>query len=260
MTYFFDQEISRYGTDSLKYDCAVQREKPAHILPMWVADMDFPAPPAVLDAMKARVEHGIFGYSVPGDNSYFCAAADWFTRRHGWTPKEEWLVKTPGVVFAISAAIRAFTSPGDAVLIQQPVYYPFRRMIEQNHRRMVDSPLVLESGRYHMDLADFERKIVEEQVKLFILCSPHNPVGRVWTKEELCAVGEVCLRHHVLVVSDEIHCDFVWGGHKHTVFASLSEEAAQNCVVCTAPSKTFNLAGLQISNIFIPNSTLRQVF
>ena len=259
MKYDFDKVTDRRGTNSLKYDFAVERGKPKGILPLWVADMDFPVAEEITQGLKRAVNHGIYGYSEAKD-SYFQAVADWMSRYHGWEVQKEWLVKTPGVVFAIAAAIRAFTKEGDGVLIQNPVYYPFREVIEDNDRRLVDNTLVEENGGYTMDLEDFERKILENRVKLFILCNPHNPVGRVWTREELSAVAEICLKHGVLVISDEIHHDFVYPGYEHTVFATIDDRLKDVTITCTAPSKTFNLAGLQVSNIFIANEALRKQF
>ena len=259
MPFNFDEIINRRETDSIKYDFAVLRNKPADILPMWVADMDFQTPPAVIEALTARARHGIFGYS-DGRDAYYAAVQNWFLEHFGWETEPEWIVKTPGIVFALSVAVRAFTQPGDAVLIQPPVYYPFTEVVRQNERKLIKNELVYEEGRYRIDFEDFERKITENGVKLFILCSPHNPVGRVWTKEELTMMGELCLKHDVLVVSDEIHADFTYPGHPHTMFASLDQRFVQNSITCTAPSKTFNLAGLQISNIFIPQQELRQKF
>lgn len=258
-TYDFDKVINRKNTDCLKYDFAVRRGRPADVLPFWVADMDFPIAWEITSALSQRVEHGIFGYSESGD-AYFAAVQKWYEKHFHWSPQPNWLVKTPGVVFALAMAVKAFTHPGEAVLIQQPVYYPFTEVIADNGRQVVSSPLKLVDGHYQMDLADVEAKILQHKVKLLFLCSPHNPVGRVWTKEELLALGDLCLRHGVIIVSDEIHADFVWQGHPHTVFASLGEAYAQNCIVCTAPSKTFNIAGLQVSNIFIPNEKLRRAF
>ena len=255
----FDEIIDRRNTSCLKHDFAVERGYPADILPFWVADMDFRAPAPVIDALKARAEHGIFGYTQVKDD-YFAVLQNWFRTRHDWTVERRELILTPGVVFAIATAIRAFTIKGDAVLIQQPVYYPFANMIRQNERVIVDNPLRLIEGRYEIDFADFEQKIIEHRVKLFILCSPHNPVGRVWTRAELEQLAAVCLRHNVIVVADEIHEEFVRPGFRHVPFASLSEEAAAITVTCTSPSKTFNLAGLQISNIFIRNTQLRRRF
>ena len=255
----FDEIIDRRNTSCLKHDFAVERGYPADILPFWVADMDFRAPAPVIDALKARAEHGIFGYTQVKDD-YFAVLQNWFRTRHDWTVERRELILTPGVVFAIATAIRAFTKRGDAVLIQQPVYYPFANMIRQNERVIVDNPLRLTEGRYEIDFADFEQKIIEHRVKLFILCSPHNPVGRVWTRAELEQIAAVCLRHNVIVVADEIHEEFVRPGFRHVPFASLSEEAGAITVTCTSPSKTFNLAGLQISNIFIRNTQLRRRF
>lgn len=255
----FDEIIDRRNTSCLKHDFAVERGYPADILPFWVADMDFRAPAPVIDALKARAEHGIFGYTQVKDD-YFAVLQNWFRTRHDWTVERRELILTPGVVFAIATAIRAFTKKGDAVLIQQPVYYPFANMIRQNERVIVDNPLRLIEGRYEIDFADFEQKIIEHRVKLFILCSPHNPVGRVWTRAELEQIAAVCLRHNVIVVADEIHEEFVRPGFRHIPFASLSEEAAATTITCTSPSKTFNLAGLQISNIFIRNAQLRRRF
>lgn len=256
----FDVIIPRRGTGSLKYDAATQRDKPEDILPFWVADMDFQSPPAVLEALSQRIEHGIFGYSDAIDEGYFNALSSWYQERYDWELRPEWLAITPGVVFAMCAAIRALTKPGDAVLIQQPVYAPFETSVKMNDRRLVVNQLVYRDGRYEMDLQEFERQIVEEQVKLFILCSPHNPVGRVWTREELTALGDLCCRYGVYVLSDEIHADFVYPGYRHLVFAGLKPEYADLTVTCTAPSKTFNLPGLQIANILIQNEEIRRLF
>lgn len=260
MDYNFDEIIPRRGTDSLKYDFAERRGKPADILPLWVADMDFRSPPEVLEALEARCRHGIFGYSDAAGGGYFETLSGWLEDRFGWKTEAGWLVKTPGVVCALALALRALTAEGEAVLIQPPVYYPFSETVRVNGRKLVENRLVYRDGRYEIDLADFERKIIENHVKLFILCSPHNPVGRVWTRDELLAMGEICLRHGVFIVSDDIHADFVRPGHRHLFLASLSPELADVTVTCTAPSKTFNLAGLQISNIFISNSELRRRF
>ena len=259
MKYDFDQIIPRNHTNSLKYDFAKERGKPDGLLPMWVADMDFQTPPAVRDALAAKAAHGIFGYSEP-DKTYFEALVNWFGTRHDWMVDPYTAVITPGVVFAICTLIRCVTQPEDAVLIQEPVYYCFREGIRDNSRKVVVNELLFDGKQYHIDFEDFERKIVENNVKLFVLCSPHNPVGRVWTKDELVRMAEICLRHGVFVVADEIHEDFVYQGKRHTVFASLSEEVANNCAVCTAPSKTFNLAALHNANIFIANAQVRKAF
>ena len=257
--YDFDKITNRKGTNCLKYDFAVERGKPADVLPLWVADMDFPVSEEITKSLHAAVEHGIYGYTQPKD-AYYNAVTNWMERNHNWMTKREWIVKTPGVVFALGAAVRAFTQPGQAVLIQNPVYYPFTNIIRDNDRRVIDNTLVYENGKYRINYEDFEKKIEQEDVKLFILCNPHNPVGRVWTREELQKLGEICLRHQVIVVSDEIHNDFVYPGYEHTVFANVDPRFAEFTVTCTAPSKTFNLAGLQISNIFIPNENMRKAF
>lgn len=257
--YDFDEEIDRRNTGSLKYDFAKERGKKEDILPLWVADMDFRTAPEIVDALVEKAKHGIFGYSDVKDD-YFDALYNWFSSRFNWEVKKEWLVKTPGVVFAIAAAVRAFTKEGDGVLLCQPVYYPFMECILDNKRKLVNSQLVYEEGTYRIDFEDFEKKITENQVKLFLLCSPHNPVGRVWTREELARLGEICLNHGVVVLSDEIHCDFTYEGYLHTPFAAVSEAFAKNSVICTAPSKTFNLAGLQVSNIFIADERKRRLF
>jgi len=259
MKYNFDQIISRRNTDSIKYDWITRQNRPVDTIPLWVADMDFPAPQEVLDRLAAVARHGIFGYVEAGE-AYFQAAKNWFVRWFDFIPEPHWLVRTPGVVFALGVAIRSLTSVGDSVLIQEPVYYPFAGMIRANGRRVVNNGLIYDHGRYELDLVDFEEKIVQNQTRLFILSNPHNPVGRVWTEEELTAMGRICLRHDCLVVSDEIHCDFVRSGHRHLVWAGLSAELAAKSIVCTAPSKTFNLAGLQAANIFIPDDGIRARF
>ena len=260
MTYSFDKIIDRRGTDSLKYDLAAKRGMPEDIIPLWVADMDFPAPPEVLEALVEKSRHGIFGYSDTIGDDYFNALADWYASRFNWHLSPKWLVKTPGVVFAICTAIRALTEEGDAVLIQEPVYYPFAGSVRANNRNLVVNELVYRDGRYYIDFDDFEDKIARNRVSLFILCSPHNPVGRVWSEEELAAMGEICLKYGVKVVADEIHADFVYPGYRHHVFETIRPEFADMTITCTAPTKTFNLAGLQISNVFISNTELRKKF
>ena len=255
----FDSIQNRKNTRSLKYDFAVKRGMPEDVLPLWVADMDFKTSSYIEDALVERCHEAIFGYSDV-QTPYFEIVKGWMQRRHNWTPEEKWLVKTPGVVCALATAVRAFTEPGDSVIIQQPVYYPFASVVEDNGRKLAVSNLVQdENGYYRMDLVDFEKKIVENAVKLFILCSPHNPIARVWTEDELKAVGDICRAHGVIVVSDEIHSDFVFEGEHH-VFASLRKEYEDMCVICTAPSKTFNLASMTLSNIFIPNRELKHKF
>lgn len=255
----FDRIIDRKNTRCLKYDFAVKRGMPEDVLPLWVADMDFETSSYIEDALTERVQEGIFGYSDV-QTPYFEIIRDWMVRHHDWEPQEKWLIKTPGVVFALAMAVKAYTDPGDKVLLQQPVYYPFSEVITDNGREVVSNDLVLtEDGTYKIDFADFEQKIIANGIKLFLLCSPHNPVGRVWTKEELEKIGDICVKHGVTVVSDEIHNDFIWEG-THTVFAGIKKEFADNSVTCTSPSKTFNLASMLISNIFIPNQILRRKF
>lgn len=259
MTYNFDEIIDRKNSNSIKYDFAAERGKPEDILPLWVADMDFRTPSPVIEALVKAAQHGIFGYSDTKEE-YFWSVYNWYNTRFNWSVKREWLVKTPGVVYAIATAIRALTDEGDAVMIQQPVYYPFSDLILANQRKLINNPLIYKNGKYYMDFEDFEEKIIKHKVKIFILCSPHNPVGRVWTNEELTRVGDLCIKHNVMVISDEIHGDFTYKGIKHFVFADLKPEYLNNSIICTAPSKTFNLAGLQVSNIFIPNRDIRRKF
>lgn len=259
MTYDFNLITDRKNTNSLKYDFAVERGKTADILPLWVADMDFPTVPEVTQALVKASQHGIFGYTEVKED-YFNVLKSWFKAHYQWDIERKWLVKTPGVVYAVAMAIRAFTQKNAAVLIQRPVYYPFSEAIKSNERVLINNPLVYEDGKYHIDYIDFEEKIVKNQVKLFVLCNPHNPVGRVWTKEELIKLGDICVKHNVIVVSDEIHADFIYPGHRHHVFAGLKPEFADLTITCTAPSKTFNLAGLQVSNVLISNSSLKALF
>ncbi|MDR2753374.1 MAG: PatB family C-S lyase [Oscillospiraceae bacterium] len=259
MTYHFDDVIDRRGTCSLKFDFATERRRPADVLPLWVADMDFAVAQEILEAAQRAVTHGIWGYTET-KAAYFEALDGWFGARFGYRVDQKWVIKTPGVVTALALAVQAYTQPGDAVLIQQPVYYPFASVVVDNRRRLVNSPLVLRGGRYEIDFDDFEAKIAGERVKLFLLCSPHNPVGRVWRRQELTRMAEICLQHGVVMASDEIHCDFAWEPHKHIVLPTLGPEIAQNCVLCTSAAKTFNIAGLQVSNIIIENPALRQQF
>ena len=221
--------------------------------------MDFPLPDEILSAIKKRVDHGIFGYTMTGP-SYWNALDSWCFREYGYHVKHSEWVTVPGVVYSLSLAIRAVTEPSDAILIEQPVYYPFSQVVTDNGRRLVVAPLCYKDGRYYRDLNAFENAIKENNIKAFILCSPHNPVGRVWTHDELAAVAEICRSYGVTVIADEIHCDFIRPGIKFTSFATLDDEYKQNLILCTAPSKTFNLAGLQVSNIWIPNPDLRNRF
>ena len=259
MPYNFDEIVDRKNTNSIKYDFSLKRGKPEDILPLWVADMDFRTPPAVIEALTQKSEHGIFGYSENAED-YVEVLKNWFSNSFSWEIHPSWLVKTPSVVYAICTAIRALTKKGDGVIIQQPVYYPFAESIVINERQLVVNELVYTDYKYTIDFEDFENKIIDNHVKLFILCSPHNPVGRVWTRDELIRMGDICLKHHVLVVADEIHGDFTYPGYKHFVFANLKPEFEDITITCTAPTKTFNLAALQISNIFIKDQKMRRQF
>lgn len=253
MKYDFDEIIPRRHTNSYKWDGATDSD----VLPLWVADMDFRTAPAITEALKQRVEHGIFGYTRVPDE-YYEAVTAWFKRRHGWDIRREWMIYTSGVVPAISAIIKALTGPGDKVLVQTPVYNCFFSSIRNNGCEVASSPLVYEDRTYRMDLEDLERKASDEKTKVMLLCNPHNPAGRVWTREELTAVGEICIRHGVTVVSDEIHCELVYSGHRHIPFASISDDFLRHSVTCVSPSKAFNIAGLQIANIIAPDETMRR--
>ena len=259
MKYDFDTIVDRYNTGSVKYDTAERSGMPADVMPMWVADMDFRAPAEIVSRMRQLCDFGVYGYTMVTD-SYFDAVRNWFSSRFDWEVERKWLVTTPGVVFALSAAVKAFTEPGEGVLIQRPVYYPFTEVVENNGRVVVNSSLRYDKGSYAIDYEDLEAKLARDDVKLMLICSPHNPVGRVWTRNELSKVCRLCLKYNVKMVSDEIHADFVFSNREHVPLASLSEQVRENCVVCTAPSKSFNLAGLQISNIFIPNRDMRHAF
>lgn len=257
--YNFDELVDRKNTNSLKYDFAVKRGYPEDVLPLWVADMDFRTAPCITERLKKEAELGIFGYSDTL-SGYFDIVAGWFSKHFGLKLEERWLVKTPGIVFAIATAIRAFTKEGDGVLIQQPVYYPYSEAIRDNGRKLINNPLQNIDGHYEIDFTDFETKIVENGVKLFLFCSPHNPVGRVWKPEELHRIAEICRKHQVLILEDQIFCDFTYKGYTQHILFGLDEEIREQVILCTAPSKTFNIAGLQTSNIFIANDRLRRQF
>lgn len=259
MTYNFDEVIPRHQTNSIKYDFAKERNKPDDLLPLWVADMDFKVPDEVITALHEAVSHGIYGYTE-GKENYYEAIMNWYSNHYQYKVDKDWFVITPGIVYAMCAAVKAFTKEKDAVLIQRPVYAPFTHSVVKNNRTLINNPLKLENNKYMIDFEDFEQKIIDHNVKLFILCSPHNPVGRVWTKDELLKIGEICCKHNVLIVSDEIHADFTYPPHTHTVLASLSPDIENITITCLAPTKTFNIAGLQISNILIANEELRLKF
>ena len=253
MKYNFDEIVDRRNTDSYKWDSCEQG-----VLPMWVADMDFRTAPCIVDALQKRVAHGIFGYTkVP--ESYYDSVVNWFKNRHGWNNlQKEWILYTSGVVPAISVVIKAFTQPGDQVIVQTPVYNCFFSSIRNNGCEIVENKLLYKDQTYTMDFEDLERKVANPKAKLLLLCNPHNPAGRVWTREELIRLGDICIRHDVLVVSDEIHCEFVYPGYKYVPFASISEEMQHHSITCNAPSKAFNTAGLQIANIISDNPDYRQ--
>jgi cysteine-S-conjugate beta-lyase len=258
MRYDFDNVVERRGMGSVKWDFAEKYFTFKDILPMWVADMDFRSPQPVIDALLKKAEHGIFGYAgLPP--SYCESIVAWMKRRHGWEIVDDWMVQTPGVVPAIHLAVTAFSDPGDQVIVQPPVYYPFFYAIKCSNREIIENPLLLENDKYQMDFPDLERKITP-RTRMIILCNPHNPVSRVWSREDLERLGEICIKNNVLIVSDEIHADIVHSGFKHVPFASISEHFAANSIICTAASKTFNLPGLQTSNIVISNPDLRKRF
>ncbi|WP_127538011.1 MalY/PatB family protein [Paenibacillus illinoisensis] len=255
----FDEPINRLSTGSEKWDALEEIFGVADALPMWVADMDFAAPPSVIEALQARMEHGIFGYTVRTD-AYHEALRGWMERRHNWKINDDWVVFTPGIVPALSIAVQRFTVPGDAVVIQTPVYAPFYEVVRGQGRELMTNPLRLEDGRYTMDLDHLESCLQTGRVKMLILCSPHNPVGRVWSREELEGLAALCVQYNVLVVSDEIHADLVHQRGTHTPLSQISEAIADLSIICTAPSKTFNIPGLCTSNIIIPNASLRASF
>jgi len=255
----FDKLTNRKNTDSIKFDFAKENGMPEDILPMWVADMDFKTSSFITDAINDKVSQGIFGYSESKD-SYFEAVSGWMMRRHNLHIEKDWIVKTPGVVFALATAVKAYTNEGDSIIIQRPVYYPFTRVIVNNNRKAVSSDLVLRDGKYRIDYEDFEKKIVDNDVRMFILCSPHNPIGRVWEEDELERLADICLKHNVLIVSDEIHEDFTYDGITHIPLITIDEKYKEITTTCTSPAKTFNLAGLQVSNILIPNGELREKY
>ena len=257
----FDKIIDRTNTKCLKYDFAVKRGLPEDVLPLWVADMDFKTSSYIEDALHDVVNHNIYGYTnIQNGDGFFEAVSGFMKRHHDFDVQREWHVHTPGVCFAIANAIRAYTNDGDAVIIQQPVYYPFSNIIIQNHRKLISSDLLYDGeGHYSIDFDDFENKIKEHAVKLFILCNPHNPVGRVWTRDELEKLGDICKKNNVIVFSDEIHFDFIWSG-THNIFQEIKPEFREFTITATAPSKTFNLAGAQQSNIFISNKELKEKF
>jgi cystathionine beta-lyase len=258
MAFDFDAIIDRSETWSMKWDYGARVLGEPGILPMWVADMDFKAPPAVVKALTRRAEHGIYGYPMT-PATFWAALISWLEQRQGWPVHKEWLVLAPGVVPSLSFCVRAFTRLGDKVVVQTPVYFPFFSAVEKNGRTLVRNPLRLEASRFRMDFDDLARK-VDSRTRMIILCSPHNPVGRVWTREELSRVGEIAAARDLVVVSDEIHGDLVLGGCRHIPFASLSEDLARRTITLLAPSKTFNVAGLTTSLAIIADEGRREAF
>ena len=253
MKYDFDEIVNRRGTNSVKWDEA----KEEGVIPMWVADMDFKAAPCILDALKKRVDHGVFGYTIVPD-SYYESIISWFERRHQWHIERDWIIYTSGVVPAISAIIKALTKPGDKVLVQTPVYNCFFSSIRNNGCTTAENALVRKGNSYEIDFDDFERQAADEKTKVFLLCNPHNPAGRVWTPEELSRMNDICLRHGVKVIADEIHCELVMPGHEFTPFAAVSKACQDNCITTNSPTKSFNIAGLQIANIITNNAKDQQ--
>ena len=259
MKYNFDEVIDRKNTDSMKWSASYleQHFGSADCVPLWVADMDFRTAQPVIDAVTERAGHGIYGYALAGDEFYE-AVIKWQKRRNGWEVKKEWIVFSPGVVPALWHIVRTFCSPGEKVILQSPVYYPFYKVIEDNGCQVINNRLINNGGRYEMNFDELEKQAADGSVRMMILCSPHNPVGRVWTKEELRRVSEICFANDVLLVSDEIHSDLVFRPNVHTPAASLSEELMMNTITCMAPSKTFNLAGVQVSDVIVPDRRLRR--
>ena len=261
MKYDFETVHKRFNTGSMKWNelSKFGVKEADDIIPFSVADMEFVTPPEIVAAIKNQLDTSIMGYENPSPD-YLASVCSWLKSRHNWNAKPEWILPSHGVVDAFFQAVRTFTEEGDGVMLMTPVYYPMYTAINSTRRKLVDNPLINTGTRYEIDFDDMERKAADPNTKMLILCSPHNPVGRVWTREELTRIGEICLRNNVLVVSDEIHFDLIMPGNKHTVFASISDEFADNCLVLTAPSKTFNIAGLQTSNVLIPNPELRERF
>ena len=257
--YNFDEVIDRHGTDCLKYDFGMKRKGRDDLLPLWVADMDFRLPDEILDEFHKRIDHGIFGYTDPLDE-YFDAMNHWFSTRYGYTIKPEWVTLGAGIVYALGTSVKAFTEEGDAMMVMQPVYYPFSEVIKNDGRKLVNCQLRYENNRYSIDFEKMEQMIKEENVKALIFCNPHNPVGRVWTREEMEKVAEICLKYNVIWMVDEMHCDFIFPGHEFTSCMNLDKKFHEIIALYSSPGKTFNVAGLQPANIIIPNEELRKKY
>lgn len=257
MSYNFDQVISRLGTNSAKWDGVVDSFG-KNMIVLSVADMDLQAPPQVVDKVSEMARHGIYGYTDPFP-PYYKTVQKWLDRAYGWNVPEEWIVFSPRIIQAVSIMIQRFTEPGDRILLHTPAYQPIANAVEINDRELVESRLLLRDGRYEIDFDDMEQQM-QAGVKMVLLISPHNPTGRVWTKIELGRIAELCIRYDALIVSDDIHADFIHEGHEHMIIAKLSEQIAERSIICTSPGKTFNLASLEIANIVIPNKQLRERF
>lgn len=255
--YNFDEIVPRENTDCVKYDVRKEFFGTEDVTPMWVADMDFRTPEFIIEAIRQRLHHEILGYSIRG-KSFNEAIVNWMKKRHNWEVQKEWISFSPGVVPAVNMLVLALTQPGDKIIVQPPVYFPFFYAIENNGRIKVENPLKLSNGRLNMDFDDLRKKA--PRAKMMIISHPHNPGGSVWTKDELQQMAEICLENDILIVSDEIHSDLVFKGFKHIPLASLSDEIAQKTITTNAPSKTFNLAGLSTSYLIIPNETLRKTY
>ena len=268
MKYDFDVICDRKQTDSLKWDTVRSVFGQEDVIPMWIADMDFPSPQPVVEALKRRAAHPCYGYTKAGP-SVIEAVVERMDRKFRWRVKPEWIVFTPGLIPALHFAVRTLTHPGDEVILQEPVYYPFFKAITGSGCQIVNNGLRLVNGQYEMDFEDLERKFLPKggmlasdssAVKAIMLCNPHNPVCRVWTKEELIRMGEIAISHETVIISDEVHCEILFKGYRHIPFASISEEFEQNCIICMSPSKSFNLAGLEVSTVIIPNKRIRNEF
>lgn len=251
--YNFDEIVPREGTNCIKYDALDRFFGSKDVLPLWVADMDFKTPDFIVNAIKKRAEHEIYGYTFR-DDTYYNSIIGWMERRHNWEIKKEWISFSPGVVAGLTFGIEAFSKPGDGVVVQPPVYFPFFDCVKGTKRKLIENPLKIENGRYTFDFEDLKAKI-DKKTKLLLLCNPQNPGGTVFTREELTELATICLENKIMVISDEIHSDLIFNGNKHIPFASLSDEIAQNCMVSMAPSKTFNVAGFSSSIVIIPNKT-----
>ncbi|MBK7712688.1 MAG: putative C-S lyase [Bacteroidales bacterium] len=258
MTWNFDETTEREGTNCIKYDRREEVFGRKDIIPMWVADMDFKSPDFVTSALQDQLKNEIYGYSFR-PALYYTSIIDWLKIRHNWTIEKEWMTFTPGVVPALNFCTLAFTQPGDRIIVQPPVYFPFFSAVESHGRTLVYNQLKEEGGRWVMDYESLVASI-DDKTRMIIISNPHNPVGRVWTREELIDLADICLKNNILILSDEIHCDLILPGFRHTPFASLSEEIAASTITCIAPSKTFNLAGLSTSNVIISNPALRKTF